>query len=186
MKKVIVLFFDTIIIGVVVSPQPRAYDCAPPRLPPVFSPLRLPLSITRSCPPSSPPCLPPTFSTGAACHGLLYRIYRGLLHRNGKLCATGELHVLTSLHSPKRQGDVALKAHVAGVYFKCFRCFRGMLQVFHIDVSKVDHDVAHVAMVVYVCCKRLLQMFYLFFRRMLLVCLFGCCICFTYIYKCFI
>ena len=32
--------------------------------------------------------------------------------------------------------------HVANVHFKCFRCFRGMLQVFHKDVVKVDRDVA--------------------------------------------
>jgi hypothetical protein len=31
------------------------------------------------------------------------------------------------------------------------------------DVEKVDQDVAYVAMVVHVCCKRLFQMFYLFF-----------------------
>jgi hypothetical protein len=35
--------------------------------------------------------------------------------------------------------------HVASVYFKCLRCFRGMLQVFCKDVAKVDQDVAHVA-----------------------------------------
>jgi hypothetical protein len=35
--------------------------------------------------------------------------------------------------------------------------------VFRMDVGKVDQDVAHVAMVVHVCCKRLFQMFYLFF-----------------------
>jgi hypothetical protein len=40
-----------------------------------------------------------------------------------------------SLHSPKKQEDVALKAHVASVCFKCFRC---MLQVFHTNVAKVD------------------------------------------------
>jgi hypothetical protein len=46
-----------------------------------------------------------------------------------------------------------LKAHVARVYFKCFRCVKGMLQVFHTDVAKVDRDVAFVAMV----CIRMLQ-----------------------------
>jgi hypothetical protein len=35
--------------------------------------------------------------------------------------------------------------HVASVHFKCFRCFRDMLQVFHKDVAKVDRDVACVA-----------------------------------------
>jgi hypothetical protein len=31
------------------------------------------------------------------------------------------------------------------------------------DVAKVDRDVAYVAMVVYLCCKRLSLMFHLFF-----------------------
>jgi hypothetical protein len=47
--------------------------------------------------------------------------------------------------------------------------------VFHMDVAKVDWDVAYVTMVVHVCCKRLSSMFH-----MLQVCLFGCCICFTH------
>jgi len=49
----------------------------------------------------------------------------------------------------------AMKLHVASVYFVCFKCFRGMLKVFHMDVIKVDWDVAHVAIVVHVCCKDL-------------------------------
>jgi hypothetical protein len=71
---------------------------------------------------------------------------------------------------------VALKAHVARVCFNYFRCFRGMLQVFYMDVAKIYWDVAHVAMVVHICHKHLFQIFHLFFRRMLQVCLFGCCI----------
>jgi hypothetical protein len=35
--------------------------------------------------------------------------------------------------------------HVASLYFKCFRCFKRMLLMFHLDVSKVDIGVAHVA-----------------------------------------
>jgi hypothetical protein len=42
--------------------------------------------------------------------------------------------------------------------------FKGMLQVFHTDVVKVDRDVAYVAMVVHVCCKILFSMFHLFFQ----------------------
>ena len=53
---------------------------------------------------------------------------------------------------PKGEGS---KTHVAGVCFKCFRCFICMLQVFHIYVTKLDRDVAYVAMVVHACCKRL-------------------------------
>jgi hypothetical protein len=52
----------------------------------------------------------------------------------------------TSLHLSKQQVDATLKAHVARVYFKYFRCFWGMLQVLYIDVAKVDRDVAHVPM----------------------------------------
>ena len=54
--------------------------------------------------------------------------------------------------------------HVASVHLKCFRCFRGMFQVFHTDVAKVDRDVPYVAMVVHVCCNRLSSMFHLFFQ----------------------
>jgi hypothetical protein len=53
---------------------------------------------------------------------------------------------------PKQQQDITLKAHVANA---CLKCFRGMLQVSYADVAKVDRDVAHVAMVVHVCCKLL-------------------------------
>jgi hypothetical protein len=78
-----------------------------------------------------------------------------------------------------------LKLHVANICFKCFKCFRGMLQVFHTNVVKVDRDVAHVAMVVQVCCKLLFSMFHLFFfRRMLQVYLSGCCICFHTYCRC--
>jgi len=35
--------------------------------------------------------------------------------------------------------------------------------VFHMDVSKIDHDVAHVAIVVHVYSKRPFQMFHLLF-----------------------
>ena len=91
--------------------------------------------------------------------------------------------------------------HVARVCFKCFRCFRGMLQVFHMHVAKVDQDVAHVAMVVNICCKRLFQMFHLFFSDICCKCAYldiayvshiclqvllsGCCICFAMALKCF-
>jgi hypothetical protein len=36
--------------------------------------------------------------------------------------------------------------------------------VFHMDVAKIDRDVAHVAMVVHICCKCLVQMFHLLFQ----------------------
>jgi hypothetical protein len=46
----------------------------------------------------------------------------------------------------------------------CFKCFIWMLQVFYADVAKVDRDVAHVALVVHICCKRLFPIFQLFFQ----------------------
>ena len=57
--------------------------------------------------------------------------------------------------------------------------------MFHEDVAKIDRDVSYVAVVVHVCCKRLFQMFHLFFKRTLQVCLSGCCICFTYMLQVF-
>ena len=46
-----------------------------------------------------------------------------------------------------------------------------MLQVFRIDVAKIDRDVAYVAMVVHIRCKRLSPMFHLCFWT-------YCCKCF--------
>jgi hypothetical protein len=86
-----------------------------------------------------------------------------------------------------------LKTHK--VYFKCFKCFIWLLQVFHVDVVKVDCDVAYVAMVVHVCCKSLFPMFQLFFQTYVTSAfiwmlhifhtyvasvLCGCCVCFTW------
>jgi hypothetical protein len=55
-----------------------------------------------------------------------------------------ELHTPTRIYSPQQQGDVTLKLYVASVYFKRFNYFRGTLQLFYIDVAKVDQDVAMV------------------------------------------
>jgi hypothetical protein len=49
----------------------------------------------------------------------------------------------------------ALKAYVANVCVKCFKYFKGMLQVFYMDV-------AYVAMTIQVCCNCLFKMFHLF------------------------
>jgi hypothetical protein len=70
--------------------------------------------------------------------------------------------------------------HVLSVHFKCFGCFRDMLQVFDTVVIKIDRDVAYVAIVVHVCCKSLSPMFNLFSRLMLQVCLSGCYKYFTH------
>lgn len=53
-----------------------------------------------------------------------------------------ELYALTSLHSPKQQGEVALQAYVASVSFKCFRCFKLTLQVYVESVSSVQMHVS--------------------------------------------
>ena len=51
--------------------------------------------------------------------------------------------------------DVAyFHTYATRVCFNCFRYFRGMLQVFHMDATIIDRDVTHVSMVVHVCCKR--------------------------------
>jgi hypothetical protein len=74
-------------------------------------------------------------------------------------------HTPTGIHSPKQPGDVCAETAYFGLHFKCFKCLRGILQVFYIDLAKVVRDVAHVAMVFFqayvtnvlsvsdVCCK---------------------------------
>jgi hypothetical protein len=57
--------------------------------------------------------------------------------------------------------------------------------VFRMDVVNVDQDVAYVAMVEHICCKRLFPLFHLFFKRMLQVCLSGCCIYFKHMLQVF-
>jgi hypothetical protein len=52
--------------------------------------------------------------------------------------------------------------------------------VFHMDVAKVDSDVAYVAMTIHVYFTLLIKMFYLFQTYVASV-LFRCYICFTHI-----
>jgi hypothetical protein len=52
--------------------------------------------------------------------------------------------------SKQTSGCCAWKRMLQASVFKCFRCFRGMLQVFYMDVAKVDRDVSYVAMVVHI------------------------------------
>ena len=40
-------------------------------------------------------------------------------------------------------------------------CFRRLFQIFHLDISKVDFGVAHVAMASHACFKRMFQVFHL-------------------------
>jgi hypothetical protein len=57
-----------------------------------------------------------------------------------------------------------LHTYVSSVCFECFRCFRLMLQVFHLNVTKIDLDVAYVVMAIHACFKCFIH-----FRRMLQV-----------------
>jgi hypothetical protein len=61
-----------------------------------------------------------------------------------------------------------VKTHVASVYFKCFRYFRGMLQVFQMDRYYKNRSGCCI------CYKLLFSMFHLFSRCMLQVCSSGC------------
>ena len=89
-------------------------------------------------------------------------------------------------------------ASVSNACLKCFiclllyiasvvpGCFKGMLQLFRIDVAKVDRDIAYVAMTIHVCCKRLFQMFYLFFQMYVAsVFIWMLRMFHTYVCKCF-
>jgi hypothetical protein len=49
--------------------------------------------------------------------------------------------------------------HVASV---CFKCFIYMLQLFYLDIAKVDLDVAYVFAMNFKCFRRMLQVFQLF------------------------
>jgi hypothetical protein len=72
-----------------------------------------------------------------------------------------------SLHSSKEQIDVALKTHVASVYFMCFRCFRVMLQMFYVHVIKVDR--LHMLQRLYTYVSIVCSKYFICFRRMLQV-----------------
>jgi hypothetical protein len=86
--------------------------------------------------------------------------HHNLLYQSSELYATGELYTSELPYLPKQQGDVALKAHVENVC-SSVSCFRG-LQVFYMDVAKVDQVVAYAASVSETCCKRLFKVFHLF------------------------
>jgi hypothetical protein len=60
-------------------------------------------------------------------------------------CTAADLCANIELHNDKPPFVQAVRWHY--VESVCFKCFGGMLQVFYIDVAKVDWDVAHVAIV---------------------------------------
>jgi hypothetical protein len=62
-----------------------------------------------------------------------------------------------------------------------------MLQLFQMDIAKVDRDVAYVVMVVYLCCKGQLPMFHLCFEDVCYKCVYLNVAYVSHIYfKCFI
>jgi hypothetical protein len=78
--------------------------------------------------------------------------------------------------------------HVASLYFKYFSCFRCTFRVFRTNVAKVYQDIAYVAMIVHVCCKRLAPVFHLCFSDVCCKCVYLdvpyvshiCCKCFIW------
>jgi hypothetical protein len=112
---------------------------------------------------------------------------QGTSYKRRRATASSELHMPTTLFSQatRRCYDV-LKTHVASVYFKCFRCFRGMLQVFQMGVAKVDRKCC-------ICCNSCTCMLqrsipnvsFVFPDILLQLCLTGCCIHFTHILQVF-
>jgi hypothetical protein len=80
---------------------------------------------------------------------------------------------------PKSTGPSPLP-YVVNVCFKCFRYFRGMLQVFHIDVTKVDRGVVYVASVLEACCKRLFKIFHLLQTYVAMCFYVASCKCFIW------
>ena len=76
--------------------------------------------------------------------------------------------------------------HMLQAYVPSVLYFYSMLQLFQMNVAKVDHDVAYVAMIVHVCCKCLFPMFHLFFLDACCKCVYLdvacvthiCCMCF--------
>ena len=73
----------------------------------------------------------------------------------------------------------------ASVCFNCFRHFRGMLQLFHMDVAKVNQGILHMLNMLQVFQRHVASVCskcFICFQTMLRVFLSGCCICFhTYV-----
>jgi hypothetical protein len=75
-----------------------------------------------------------------------------------------------------------LYTHVLSI---CFKCFRLMLQMFYLDVAKLDLDVAYVAVNIHSCFKRMFQVFHLFQMYVASVSSVSdvCCKCFIWIFQ---
>jgi hypothetical protein len=59
-----------------------------------------------------------------------------------------------------RYESLPMFSSVLAISNLCFKCF-------HLDVAKVDLDVVYIAMTKCACCKRMFQVFQVFFIRML-------------------
>jgi hypothetical protein len=66
--------------------------------------------------------------------------------------------------SPAIEASSLSRQHAYDILSSGFRDFISMLRVFHVDVAKVNRDVAYIAMAIHLCCKRLFQLFHLFFQ----------------------
>jgi hypothetical protein len=98
----------------------------PPRLPPP----RCPLAAVASTEPASlhDRCSSKQVRGGASCDtappvSCPRHTHTSGLHAPPPTSAVASSSAMTSLHSFKQQGEIALKAHVARLCLKCFRCF---------------------------------------------------------------
>jgi hypothetical protein len=69
--------------------------------------------------------------------------------------------------TPLWRATAAIPSGTSAPALRCVlrkKCEMRTFQVFQMNVAKIDRDVAYVAMVVHVCCKRLFLMFHLCFR----------------------
>ena len=110
------------------------------------------LSSRRASPATSPthalPPLPLPMETGHRCRGASCR-----LRAKGHPRACPVLVVLARRRLPPWWPESIGPSLISFVANLCFSCFRGMLQVFNMNIAKVDWDVEYVAMVIHVGCK---------------------------------
>jgi hypothetical protein len=152
--------------------------------------------VLQGCSPNKSPCSLVAPRTGARPTLLLWP-RAGARPAQCLRWGTDELHVLPptfapasssakmSLHSSMQQGDIALENA------SC-KCFRGVLQMFYIDVAKVDRDVAHLQWL-YTDVSSVESKCFICFRRILCVYIYsilqlvlsGCLQCLQWLYMWF-
>jgi hypothetical protein len=78
-------------------------------------------------------------------------------------------------------------SYIAYVRYKCLRRFRCMLQLFHLDVAKIDREMLHILHMLQVFQKHVASVcsrcFICFQTYVAIVFLSGCCICFTHMLR---